>query len=125
MISFLPDLTDRSKSTVAKVAEHIVYCGNLIGYEHVGIGSDLDGVMKTVDGLHDVSTFPSLVEELLRQGVSEETMKGILGLNFLRVLDEVQNYSQKARMRGDAVLCDEIEPIFDEKLKDQMLRRFD
>lgn len=125
MISFLPDLTHSTSATVSKVADHVTYCGNLIGYEHVGIGSDLDGVMKTVDGLHDVSTFPSLVEELLRQGVSEDDLRGVLGLNFLRVMDEVQRYSAEAHLRGDPILCDEIEPIFDEELKEQMRRRFD
>ena len=66
----------------------------LVGVDHVGIGSDYDGVGDSLpDGLKDVSPYPNLVEGLLKRGYSEEDIRKILGENLLRVWDAVESYA--------------------------------
>lgn len=67
----LPDFYPPN-STLAHVATHVLYIGNLIGFDHVGFGSDFDGIPTTPENLGDVSKYPDLVAELLRRGVSDE-----------------------------------------------------
>lgn len=125
MISFLPNLTESDPQKVCnvpKVADHIIYAGELIGYEHVGIGSDFDGVMRTVPGLEDVSKFPALVEELLRRGVGEDQVKGVIGENFLRVFGDVEKAAAKVEREKAQILCDEVKESFDEELRQEMWR---
>jgi membrane dipeptidase len=55
-----------------------------VGIDHVGLGSDFDGVFSLPRGLQDVSGYPNLVAELLRVGFSEEAVRKILGENFLQ-----------------------------------------
>jgi membrane dipeptidase len=68
---------------------HINHVVDLVGVDHVGLGSDFDGVFALPSGLHDVSTYPDLVRELLKEGYSEEDIRKILGENALRVWDAV------------------------------------
>ncbi|KAF2474891.1 uncharacterized protein BDR25DRAFT_112871 [Lindgomyces ingoldianus] len=75
-------------STLNQVVRHIMHIGELIGYDYVGIGTDYDGIDSTPVGLEDVSKFPELVAELLRQGVSDEDAGKIVGRNLLRVWKE-------------------------------------
>ncbi|PTB75337.1 hypothetical protein M440DRAFT_55674 [Trichoderma longibrachiatum ATCC 18648] len=122
MISFLRKLTDADEPTLARVADHIQHVGERIGYEHVGIGSDFDGTMQTATGLEDVSRFPFLIAELLRRGVPDESVKAIAGRNVLRVLDRVQQVSVELMAGGMEMLHDRIEPIWDEKVRDEVKR---
>lgn len=78
-------------ATLSDVADHIDHVVSLVGVEHVGIGSDYDGVGPTLPvGLEDVSTFPNLVAELLRRGYSEADVRLILGENVMRVWRAVE-----------------------------------
>ncbi len=72
------------------VADHIDYIRSVAGVDHVGIGSDLDGISVTPVGLEDVSTYPALIAELLRRGWSPEDVKQVAGLNVLRVMRQVE-----------------------------------
>jgi membrane dipeptidase len=76
------------ETTVGNVADHIEHVIELVGVDHVGIGSDFDGISSTPAGLEDVSAFPNLIEELLRRGLSEEDIRKICGENVLRVWSE-------------------------------------
>lgn len=76
--------------TVEDVADHIDHIVDLVGVEHVGLGSDFDGVFALPVGLQDVSGYPNLIEELLRRGYSEEEISMILGENLMRVWREVE-----------------------------------
>ena len=71
------------------IADHIDHVVSLTGIDHVGLGSDFDGIAVTPDGLEDVSMLPKLFEELRSRGYSEDDIAKIAGGNFLRVLDEV------------------------------------
>ncbi|KAL7905946.1 renal dipeptidase family [Trichoderma velutinum] len=122
MVSFLRKLTDANNPTLSRVADHIQYVGERIGYEHVGIGSDFDGVMQTPLGLEDVSKFPFLIAELLMRGISEPSIKGIVGLNVLRVLDEVESVSEIMKGKDIEMLHDWIEPIWDEEVREEVKR---
>jgi membrane dipeptidase len=82
-------------ATVADVADHIDHVVKLVGVEHVGIGSDYDGVGNSLPtGLKDVSTYPSLVAELLRRGYDEKAIEKILGANLLRVWQAVEDAAE-------------------------------
>lgn len=120
MISFLRKLTDADEPTLERVADHIQHAGNRIGYRHVGIGSDFDGTMRTPSGLEDVSKFPMLIAELLRRGVPEQSIRDMLGLNVLRVLDAVEAVSLRMKEEGEGMLHDNFEPIWDEKIREEV-----
>ena len=78
------------------VLDHFDHIVNLVGIDHVGIGSDYNGVGDTLPiGLKDVSSYPNLVAGLLRRGYSEEDIRKILGENLLRVWSAVEDYAAK------------------------------
>src|SRR5438128_1727319 len=74
------------KATLAHVADHIEHIRAVAGVDHVGLGSDFDGITEVPVGLEDVSKFPDLIAELLRRGWSEQDVKKVAGLSVLRVL---------------------------------------
>jgi membrane dipeptidase len=79
----------RVVATVENVADHIDHAVKIAGIDHVGIGSDFDGIAATANGLEDVSKMPVLVAVLLKRGYSKTDLKKILGENVLRVIREV------------------------------------
>src|SRR3989449_5436392 len=78
------------KATLQQVADHIDYLRRVVGADHVGLGSDFDGITEVPVGLEDVSKFPDLIAELLRRGWSEEDVRKVAGLNALRVLRDAE-----------------------------------
>jgi membrane dipeptidase len=78
------------KAHVSDVAANIDHVVKLVGIEHVGLGSDFDGVDNVPDGLDDVSCYPHLIYELLKLGYREEDIRKICAENFLRVWSEVE-----------------------------------
>lgn len=83
------------KATLSQVADHIDHIRRVAGIDHIGIGSDFDGITSTPVGLEDVSTFPKLIAELIHRGYGDEDIKKILGLNVLRVMRAVEKVSTK------------------------------
>lgn len=82
-------------STLDEVLDHIDHVVKLIGIEHVGIGSDYDGVGDSLPiGLKDVASFPNLVQGLLNRGYSQPDIEKILSGNVLRVWQKVENYAK-------------------------------
>lgn len=82
-------------STLDEVLDHIDHVVELIGVEHVGIGSDYDGVGDSLPiGLKDVASFPNLVQGLLDRDYSREDIERILSGNLLRVWQEVEDYAK-------------------------------
>ena len=81
------------KATVQELVDHIDYVVNLIGVDHVGIGTDFDGG-GGVEGCDDVSELPNITMELLRRGYSEEDIRKIWGANIMRVFRKVVERSK-------------------------------
>ena len=74
--------------------DHIDRAVSLVGIDHVGLGSDFDGVGDTLPiGLKDVGDFPNLVAGLLGRGYHEGAIAKVLGLNLMRVWREVEQYA--------------------------------
>lgn len=103
MVTFVPGFVsqavvdarrDRLKvipqATLAQVADHIEHIRDVAGVDHVGLGSDFDGMTAVPHGLGDVSTFPALLTELARRGWSDEDLAKLAGGNLLRVLRRVE-----------------------------------
>lgn len=77
--------------SVTRLVDHIDHIVKLVGVDHVGIGSDFDGVQSTLSNLPDVASLPNLTRELLKRGYSEEDVGKILGGNMLRVMEQVMH----------------------------------
>ena len=73
------------------LVDHIDHVVKLVGVKHVGLGSDFDGIESPPAGLEDASKFGVITEELKLRGYSDEDIKCILGENFLRVMNQVEN----------------------------------
>jgi len=80
------------------VLDHFDHVIDLVGVDHVGIGSDFDGVGDSLPtGLKDVAYYPDLIRGFLERGYSDEDIRKILGENLLRVWLAVENHAQKHR----------------------------
>ncbi len=79
--------------TLSEVADHIDHLAKVAGHDHVGIGSDLDGIDTTPTGLEGVETYPALIAELLRRGWSDADAAKLAGGNILRVLEAAEKVS--------------------------------
>ncbi|MCH7573718.1 MAG: dipeptidase [Candidatus Marinimicrobia bacterium] len=102
------------RASLADVAAHIDHIAKLIGVNHIGIGSDFDGIESVPEGLEDVSTFPALFAELMSRGYSRKDLKKIAGENMLRVMRA--NEKTAARLqRSDRPLDDLIDEIDEKK----------
>lgn len=75
---------------LATYVDHLVRLVELAGEEHVGVGTDFDGITDTVDGFEDASDWPSLTAALLDRGLSPRAVRMILGENLLRVLQHAE-----------------------------------
>src|SRR6185369_8995236 len=94
-------------ATLADVADVIDHVRQVAGVDHVGIGSDLDGITETVVGLEDVSKFPALFAELARRGWSDADLMKLSNGNVLRVLKQVEQTAarlQKTRKPSIATI---------------------
>ena len=84
------------RANISDVVNHIDHIVRLIGVNHVGIGSDFDGVGDSLpNGLRDVSDYPNLIHALLRRGYSDQDIEKICSGNLLRVWSEVEREAQK------------------------------
>lgn len=83
-------------ASLDEVLDHFDRVVQLVGIDHVGIGSDYDGVGDTLPiGLKDVSTYPALIQGLLERGYSRKDIQKILGGNLIRVWKEVEEYAER------------------------------
>ena len=77
------------RPSVSTVVDHIDHIVALVGPDHVGLGSDFDGMSMPPKGLDDCSMMPNITGELVRRNYSEDDIKKILGGNFLRLFEHV------------------------------------
>ena len=79
------------------MADHIDYVHKVAGPDHVGIGSDFDGIDVGPAGLEDVSKYPDLFAELIRRGWSDADLRKLAGENVLRVMRQAEAVSKRLR----------------------------
>jgi membrane dipeptidase len=98
------------KVTLAMVADHIDHVAKVAGVDHVGIGSDFDGVGNELpEGLANVSTYPALIGEMLRRGWSDADAAKLAGGNVLRVMEEAEKVA--ASMKNELPATATIEAL--------------
>jgi membrane dipeptidase len=86
-------------ATLGETLDHFDHVVALVGIDHVGIGSDYEGVGDSLPvGLKDVSSYPNLIKGLLERDYSEDDVRKILGENLLRVWAEVEAYAERQAM---------------------------
>jgi membrane dipeptidase len=103
MVTFVPGfLVKDGKATLADVANHMDHIRKVAGPDHVGIGSDFDGITSVPAGLEDVSKYPALTAELLRRGWSDDDVKKALGLNVLRVMRRAEEVAARLQKEREA-----------------------
>ncbi|HXA20617.1 MAG TPA: dipeptidase [Thermoanaerobaculia bacterium] len=77
------------------IVDHIDHMVNVAGIDHVGIGSDFDGIGEVPEGMEDISKLPKIPEELKRRGYSDGDIRKIMGDNFLRVFAEAERVAKE------------------------------
>lgn len=114
MVTFYPAFLTHNgvNASLDSVVEHIIYIGERIGYKHVGIGSDFDGMAEGPKGLEDVSKYPDLIAELQKRGISRLDIMGIMGGNLLSVLKRVEEVAVEMEFAGVLPLEDDVKPFF-------------
>ena len=85
------------RATLKQAADHIEHIRDVAGVDHVGLGSDFDGITDVPVGLEDVSKFPDLVAELLRRGWSEADVRKVVGLNCLALMRAAERVAAAMR----------------------------
>lgn len=90
-INFAPHFVDddRQKASLSRVVDHVCHIANLVGAQHIGLGTDYDGIRFTPRGLPHYGAFPKLVAEMRKRGFNDDEIRGILGGNFLSVFKKV------------------------------------
>jgi membrane dipeptidase len=82
-----PDEVKAFRPPLSAVIDHLDYIVKMIGVDHVGLGSDFDGVNSLPQQLDDVTTYPLITKALIDRGYSNKDIRKILGGNFLRVFE--------------------------------------
>ena len=78
------------------MVEHIEHVVEVAGVEHVGLGSDFDGILRTPQGLEDASCYGNLVEKLFERGFGEGEVLAICGGNMERVFGQATGKGTRA-----------------------------
>jgi membrane dipeptidase len=87
----------RPNATLGQVANHIEHIRDIAGVDHVGLGSDFDGMDEPPAGLENVARFPALLTELMRRGWTDDDVAKVAGGNLLRVMTAVEAVAAKLR----------------------------
>lgn len=107
-INFYPDfISSRSdgKATLQDAVNHILYIVRLIGWEHVGLGSDFDGIPEGPEGLEDVSKYPDLIKAVMSEsGATDEQISMLMGKNVLRVWGDNERIAAELKKKGQKVI---------------------
>ena len=91
-------------TTLAQVADHIEHIRQVAGVDHVGIGSDFDGIPDAPVGLEGVDRYPALLEELMRRGWSDADIAKLAGENLLRRFGAAEQVSLRLQRRLEVAL---------------------
>lgn len=87
MVTFVPEHVSKKlkDATMDMVLDHLFYIAGRIGWDHVGLGSDFDGIASVIPGLEDVKCYPCLMKAILDRGATQEQLRKCIGENMLRV----------------------------------------
>jgi membrane dipeptidase len=91
----LMDANPLPKVSWTVIVDHIDHMVKVAGIDHVGIGSDFDGIPSVPEGMEDISKLPAIPQELKRRGYSEEDVRKIMGGNFMRVFAEAERVAKE------------------------------
>jgi membrane dipeptidase len=102
----LNDANPIPNTTLSMLVDHIEHIAKVAGIEHVGLGSDFDGVPNLPEGLRDVADLPNITYELLRRGHTDADVLKILGGNFMRVFAEAERVAgiERRKVSGEGSL---------------------
>ncbi|MGH9942179.1 MAG: membrane dipeptidase [Pyrinomonadaceae bacterium] len=89
------------ETPLSVLVDHFDHIAKVAGVDHVGIGSDFDGVTSLPQDMQDIAQLPNLTYELLRRGYSEQDVRKILGENFLRAFAAAERVARNSRLSGD------------------------
>jgi membrane dipeptidase len=109
-----PERVDREEETwleahpipevsLAKLADHVDHIRAVAGIDHVGLGSDFDGVRSLPDGMQDVSGYPALLVELMRRGYTRDDLAKVAGLNVLRVMESAERVAAELQASEEPI----------------------
>jgi membrane dipeptidase len=103
----------KPQATLAQVANHIEHVRQVAGIDHVGLGSDFDGIPDTPRGLEGVDKFPDLLVELMRRGWSDGDVAKLAGGNVLRVMADCERIAASLRSQqpSEAVFEESAAPV--------------
>jgi membrane dipeptidase len=95
---------DPGKTPMSVLIDHIDHIAKVAGIDHVGIGSDFDGVPLNglPEGMEDISKLPNITYELMKRGYSDSDIKKVLGENFLRVMSQVERVASEMQSSANA-----------------------
>jgi len=96
----LNDANPLPVTPLSVLIDHFDHVRKVAGIDHVGLGSDFDGVPSLPEGMEDITRLPNITYELLRRGYSEQDVRKVLGENLLRAFAEVERV---ARARGRTI----------------------
>ncbi len=95
----ITDIEPAARGDFRIIVDHIDHIAKVAGIDHVGVGSDYDGVPRLPRGAEDVSSYPKLTQELLNRGYEREEIRKIMGGNMLRVLRETEAVAQRLQAK--------------------------
>lgn len=118
MITFIPSLAhvDAARANMDHVIDHIMHAGELIGYDHIGLGSDYDGMFSAVERVEDVARYPHLVARMLERGIGRSDVEKVIGLNLIRVLRDVEIQSISSKSQSP-FMQDEVKQLWNEEFR--------
>ncbi|MFL6193654.1 MAG: dipeptidase, partial [Thermoanaerobaculia bacterium] len=90
------------RATLEQVADHVEHVRQVAGVDHVGLGSDFDGITSVPLGLEDVSRYPALLAELSRRGWTDDDLRKLAGQNVLRALRDAEKVAARLRKERPA-----------------------
>ncbi|MBM7854481.1 membrane dipeptidase [Desulfohalotomaculum tongense] len=88
-LTLVPDFISEKYANLERYLDHVDHIADLVGTDHIGIGTDFDGVERTIDEVSDCTMLPRVAEGLIKRGYNKNEINNILGGNFLRILSKV------------------------------------
>nr|CDI52821.1 related to Microsomal dipeptidase precursor [Melanopsichium pennsylvanicum 4] len=119
MINAYPGFIGGSED-LEQVIKHVEHVSSIIGKDHVGVGTDFDGILSVPKGFEDVSHYPDLVAKLIHRGWTDREIVGFVGENVLRVLENAEHVAHKMSKNGAQPDNTRWNDVFDHKSHNEL-----